>query len=76
MATKTLETFGQRLRRLREDAGLGREALGRLCVPPLTGSAIQKLENDLNEPRLGTVRALAAGLGVSERQLAYGKGAA
>jgi transcriptional regulator with XRE-family HTH domain len=57
------ETFGDRLKRLREQAGLtqGQLALG----AGLSKSSIAKLEQDLREPTWATVRMLAQALGTS-----------
>ena len=56
------ETMGTRLKALREDAGLSQRALARRAsVNPET---IRRLEADQVRPHLGTLRKLAAALGV------------
>ena len=64
------ETVGTRLKALREDAGLSQRALARRAsVNPET---IRRLEADQVRPHLGTLRKLAAALGVPPEVLTGG----
>jgi transcriptional regulator with XRE-family HTH domain len=67
--------FNERLRRLREAAGLSQEALGRAAG--LSTSAISKLEQRaLMDPSWSTVVKLAEALGVDCTRFLDGNGAA
>jgi transcriptional regulator with XRE-family HTH domain len=58
-----MRAFGQRMRRLRLDAGLTPGRLARKCrVSPAT---INKAESGLSEPRLSLILILCNGLGVT-----------
>jgi transcriptional regulator with XRE-family HTH domain len=57
------DTFGEKLRTLREAAGLSTYALARLTG--ITKQALSRLEKGGREPTWGTVQLLAAALGVS-----------
>ena len=59
--------FGHRLRHLRRQAGLTLDALGATVGRP--ASYLSQLENGHREPRLSTVNALAAALGVAPAEL-------
>jgi transcriptional regulator with XRE-family HTH domain len=63
---KTMETlmaFGDRLKELREAAGMSQEALARAAN--ISTSAVSKLEQKLVDPGWQTVQALARALGVT-----------
>jgi transcriptional regulator with XRE-family HTH domain len=55
--------FGERLRELREAAGLSQEALARAA--DVSTSTVSKLEQRAADPSWSTVQALAKALGVS-----------
>jgi transcriptional regulator with XRE-family HTH domain len=55
-------TFGERLRELREQAGLSQEALARAAG--ISTSTVSKMEQRTIDPSWSTVRALARALGV------------
>ncbi len=55
-------SFGRKLKKLREDAGLSQEALGRAAG--LSTSFVSKLEQKNHDPSWSTVQALAKALGV------------
>src|SRR3954469_9096297 len=63
-------TFGERLRRLRETAGLSQEALARAAG--LSTSTIAKVEQRGIDPSWTTVQALATALGVSSEAFRSG----
>jgi transcriptional regulator with XRE-family HTH domain len=57
------ETFGQRLQRLRQEAGLSQPQLANAAEIPL--GTLRNLEQDRRVPRLDTADALARAIGVS-----------
>lgn len=63
MLLATDSTFGERLKELREAAGLSQYALAKKSG--VTGQAISKLEKGESEPSWLTVRKLARALGVT-----------
>jgi transcriptional regulator with XRE-family HTH domain len=63
MMTKKSLTFAERLRSLRESAGLSQYALAKRSG--LSKQAISRLEFGVNEPVWSTVQLLSAALGVS-----------
>ncbi len=69
----TTETFGERLRRLREARGMRKTVLGRRVG--LTQAAIRQLESGrTSDARLAVGVRIAAVLGVDPRYLAFGEG--
>jgi transcriptional regulator with XRE-family HTH domain len=69
----TTETFGERLRRLREARGLRKTALARRVG--LTEACIRQLESGrTSQPRLSDGMRLADALGADPRYLAFGEG--
>jgi transcriptional regulator with XRE-family HTH domain len=71
MTTTEPETFGQRLRRLREARGLRKTVLARHVG--LTEAAIRQLESGrTSDARLADGVRIAAVLGVDPRYLAFG----
>ncbi len=68
----TTETFGERLRRLREARGLRKTVLARQVG--LTEAAIRQLESGRTSgPRLADGMRLADALGTTPRYLAFGE---
>lgn len=65
--------FGELLRSYRANAGLSQEGLGEACG--ISSRAIRELEHGTTRPRLGTVRKLAAALGLTPGQEAKFKAA-
>lgn len=63
-----METFGARLRALREALGLSQSELAARCG--LNIDSVQNWEQGRTEPRLSALIQLAQGLGVSLDQLA------
>ena len=63
-----METFGERLRRIREEKGWSRKTLA--VEAGLEADNIEKYERGLREPRLFTAACLADTLGVSLDDLA------
>jgi transcriptional regulator with XRE-family HTH domain len=61
--TKKSPVFSERLRALREDAGLSQYALAKRAG--LSKQAISRLELSMNEPVWSTVQLLSAALGIS-----------
>jgi XRE family transcriptional regulator, fatty acid utilization regulator len=59
--------IGRRLRALRTDAGMTQLELQ--DATGVAASEISKIENGKVDPRVGTLRRIAAGLGVSARDL-------
>jgi transcriptional regulator with XRE-family HTH domain len=57
------ETFGQRLQRLRQEAGMSQPGLAAAAAIPL--GTLRNLEQDRRVPRLDTADALARAIGVS-----------
>ena len=68
------ETFGARLRRLRKDRRMSLIGLARLVS--VSKPTVWKWEKDEVRPRQKSLEALAAVLGVSERELLFGQKAA
>ncbi len=69
----TTETFGERLRRLREARGLRKTVLARRVG--LTEAAIRQLESGrTSDARLADGVRIAAALGVEPGYLAFGEG--
>ncbi|MCS7257740.1 MAG: helix-turn-helix transcriptional regulator [Thermomicrobium sp.] len=68
------ETFGQRLRRIRERRLMTLRELGKKAGVSWTHLA--KLEHDQHRPTPSTVRKLAAALGVDPAWLLFGEGQA
>jgi transcriptional regulator with XRE-family HTH domain len=62
------ESFGQRLQRLRQEAGMSQARLAIAATIPL--GTLRNLEQDRRIPRLDTADALARALGVSLDTLA------
>src|SRR5438105_4224068 len=62
MPRRKIESYGPRLRQLREAAGLSQADLGKRVN--LAGSQINKLETNVNQPTLATALAVAEALGV------------
>jgi DNA-binding XRE family transcriptional regulator len=62
-----MESFGERLKRLREEKGLTQEALGKLLS--VTQQAIGYYENNRNEPNRGSIEILTRLFGVSSNYL-------
>ncbi len=62
------ETFGERLRRLRLDAGLYTTQLG------VAGSAVSRLENGWTDPTIATLVTIADRLGTTLDYLFLGRG--
>lgn len=60
-------SFGQRLRRIREEKGLSQSELARQCG--LTPAAVSQLEAEDRQPSFGTLRRIAEGLGVTAAHL-------
>jgi transcriptional regulator with XRE-family HTH domain len=66
----TAMTFGERLKELREAAGLSQEALARAAG--LSTSTVAKTEQRDIDPSWSTVQALAKALGVSSEDFREG----
>jgi transcriptional regulator with XRE-family HTH domain len=64
------ETFGQRLQRLRQEAGISQPKLSAAANIPV--GTLRNLEQDRRIPRLDTAAALAHALGVGLDTLAGG----
>src|SRR5438105_11066891 len=62
MPRRKIESYGPRLRQLREAAGLSQADLGKRVN--LAGSQINKLETNVNQPTLATALAIAEALGL------------
>jgi transcriptional regulator with XRE-family HTH domain len=68
MKKPTQETFGQRLARWRTERGIGQRELGRRSG--ISGTLISQLETGHTaNPRLDTIEALAAALGLAPASL-------
>ena len=65
-----METFGDRLRKTREDKGYSRAKLGQICG--LTDRAIQNYENGSRSPKTEIAQKLAVALDVSVDYLING----
>jgi transcriptional regulator with XRE-family HTH domain len=61
--SKDVETFGTRLKRLREEAGLTQQELA--TAVGVHKSSIAKIEQNLHEPAWGVVQAIAKALGTT-----------
>lgn len=66
------ETFGQRLRRLREARDLTQGELMAACGWKGSNSRITNYEQGLNEPKLSDIKLMADALEVTPEHLAYG----
>lgn len=60
-------TFGQQIRKLREDKGLGQRQLARMAA--LSLSHLQDIEHDRKRPKDATLAKLAPRLGVTTKSL-------
>ena len=69
--SKPLETFGERLRRLRVTQGLSQEELAATAL--CEKDAISKYENGRRSPRPTTIKSLAEALGVDITVLTVGE---
>jgi len=62
-----MDTFGQKLKRLRVELGMSLEEMGRLLGT--TKQVLSRYENDIREPKISTVTRYAEWLGINARDL-------